>query len=377
MIFKSIKLLQFRQFDEFFAGDFHDRLNVIVGKNAQGKTTILEAISMLTRLKSFRASHVAELIQSHQLSASIAADLLKPTASQILISFEEKKKRIRVDSKKISSSAQYPYLGTSVSFVPDDLYLVKGGPDQRRNFFDELHISLEPKAVSVYQQFHKILKQRNRLLKSIKNGETLEEQLELWTDQYIEAALRIYQARVQCLEKLSRKMTLVYEKLFQQKESIRIDYVTGYEVSLPTAPLMAARLTRLKEAEKAVGYTLTGPHRDDFNFFISELEAKSFASQGQTRSLVIALKISQLELIRDQRAWSPILLLDDIISELDDERVHHLVNFLSRYPGQLFVSTAEASKLKTLHEKFSGFNLIDLDQHGSIRSQNMASTSTS
>lgn len=356
----SIKLIQFRQFDEFYAQDFHDRLNVIVGKNAQGKTTVLEAISFLTQLKSFRAGHNRELIQENTYEASILAEISKPTHSQVLISFEERKKSIKIDNKKISSVAKYPFYGTSVSFVPDDLYLVKGGPDQRRNFFDELTLAVEPKAVSTYQQFQKILKQRNRVLKGLKNLEPWQDQLELWTDQYIEASIRVYKERVSCLEKVNELFPQLYRELFQKTENVEIEYETGYPQRVPSQSEMQERLDRLAEAEKAVGYTLTGPHRDDFHFQISGLIARSYASQGQTRSFVIALKLTQLELIRKTRSIAPILLLDDIISELDDSRVQSLVSFLSDYPGQLFVSTAEQNKLKTLHEQFSSFHLVDL-----------------
>lgn len=331
-----------------------------MGENAQGKTSILEALSLITQLKSFRASSISELINQGEDQASVSVSLSKPTASDILIGLEGNKKSIRVDGKKIASKAKYDFLGTSVSFVPDDLYLIKGGPDQRREYIDQLAINLDPNVSSKFTHFQKTLRSRNRLLKDFKEARGDEEQLELWTDQFMSAAFEIYKTRQACLNKIRAILPKIHAELFQVDEAIKIEYDNGYETEVPTVDEYQQRLDRLKEAERAVGHTLAGPHRDDIKFDLDKLSARSFASQGQTRSLVIALKIAQLELTQEARQWSPLLLLDDIISELDEKRTEALVNYLASYAGQLFVSTAESNKLKALHQKFSQFKLIDL-----------------
>jgi len=360
ILVSTLKLIHLRHFDRFEVQGFDPQLNVIVGKNAQGKTSILEALSLVTQLKSFRSHRLDELIQRGQTQMSVTVELDRPTKSRLLIGVEGNRKKIRLDDKIISSTMQYEFLGSSVSFVPDDLYLLKGGPDQRREFFDHLIVTLDPGARATFRNFQKSLKQRNSLLKRIRDGERLTGELDLWTAQYIEAAERVYSLRQNIIRQVSEAVQLVYQSLFNVSETLQLNYEHGYSSAEFNRDDIELRLDRRREAEAAVGYTLVGPHRDDIQFLINDLDVRSYASQGQTRSLIIALKISQLELTRKQLGIDPILLLDDIISELDEERVHTLISYLAQYPGQLFVTTAESDKLKKLHEQFSSFQLIEL-----------------
>jgi len=349
--------------------EFHPQLNVIVGKNAQGKTTILESLSLVTQLESFRSSDVSELIKHGEMQASCTVDLSAPTKSRVLIGLENKKKTIRIDETKILSKSKYNLLGTSVTFVPDDLYLIKGGPEARRKFFIQLAVNLDPSSVQIYQQYERNLRQRNRVLKEMKDGASVGDHLEVWTDQFITSAVQVYEQRFKILEKLRQVLPSIYQKLFNVSELIEIIHDHGFDENLPRRGAIERRMSCLKEAEIAIGYSLVGPHRDDFKFNLNSLNARQFASQGQTRSLVIALKISQLELTREDAYSSPLLLLDDIVSELDETRTLALVNYLADYDGQLFVTTAESSKLKTLHSQFASFKLIDLTEDSRIVSR--------
>lgn len=351
--------MQYRKFRRQQVDGFSPNLNVIVGKNAQGKTSLLESLYLATHLKGFRSNTTKEVIQYGSEEASVQIDLIKPTASSIRIGLVGARKQIRVDEKKIASKTKYPFLGSSVCFIPDDLLLIKGGPEARRNYIDDLIIARDPKLVSIYQQFQKILKQRNRLLKSFKEGQGDSLQLELWTSQFIEAAVQVYQQRAELLKVLEPCVGECYQQLFGVEESVSVEYLHGYDEE-PTEKLVEQRLSRLVEAEKAIGYTLIGPHRDDFEFRIQDLVARHYASQGQIRSLIITLKVAQIELTQQSRGHKPILLLDDIISELDDDRVKCLVNYLALYDGQMFVTTAEMQKLQKLHEQFPDFQLFDL-----------------
>lgn len=353
-------MINFRQFEFFQADHFHSQLNVIVGPNAQGKTSLLEALSLITQLKSFRTNKSAELIKNNQTQSSIKVEITKPTATDILVSLEQNQKQIRMDSQKISSRSKYQFLGSSVSFIPDDLYLIKGSPEGRREYIDSIAVSAYPQSSSVFQQFQKILKQRNQLLKKFKQGSEDPVQLRLWTKQYITSAVQVYEQRQKIIEELRPMLNEVYQQLFRSNEDLNLSYEHGYSKSVPDFEDIELRLLRVSEAEKAVGYSLVGPHRDDLSFSLRSLDARNFASQGQTRSLVVAMKIAQLELIRRYRGIDPILLLDDIISELDDQRVAALVEYLSDYSGQLFVTTAEIDKLKKMHQSFPAFNLIEL-----------------
>ncbi len=351
--------------------ELNSRLNVIVGNNARGKTTVLESLRLITSLQSFRTSKISEMIQEGKAQASVSAQFVQPTASKVVVGLEASRKSFQIDGQK-STRSKYPALGGSVSFIPDDLYLVKGSPEARRNFIDDLGMSLDSGYSEILQRYTKTLKQRNQVLKAIKKagslGRTTSATLDygVWTEALVEAAAPLFEARVRLMDDLAEHLPGIYANLFNVNEKVSSVYQHQFVEKWGRTPdfrqAMYERLGQLVEAESAMGYSLAGPHRDDFRLQIDGRDATHFASQGQIRGLVIALKITQLEMSRNTRKFAPILLLDDIISELDDHRVQALVSYLSAYPGQLFVTTAEVAKVTTLHQEFSGFKLIPLDQ---------------
>ncbi len=333
---------------------------MIEGKNAQGKTSILEALYLVTQLKSFRTSKLSDLILHGKQEASVSCELIKPFPTKILFGFDQKKKNLQIDSKPISSRSKYEFLGTSVSFSPDDLSLIKGGPELRRSFIDDLVINLDPNTATQYGQFEKALTQRNRLLRQIRDGEGDASNLDLWNEIFVREAVNIYSLREQVLVRLNKVLGSIYERLFGSNEQIQILYQHQFENKIPTSGEFLERISRRREAEMAVGYSLIGPHRDDLDIQINGLSSRSFASQGQCRSLVIALKVAQLELTKEAQKMAPLLLLDDIISELDDERVHSLLSYLSSYPGQMFLTTVEQTKIEKLSQNFADFHSFEL-----------------
>lgn len=354
--------------------DLHSRLNVIIGPNARGKTTILEGLSLSTSLHSFRTSKIGEVIQEGQKQASITVDLERPVVSRILVGLEEGKRQLKVDEKVITKS-KFPYLGGSVSFGPDDLSLVKGGPESRRFFLDDLGVSIDPSFAKTVQRFERVLKQRNKILKLMKAGENRTDELSVWTHEFVEAAAPLYEGRMHFINILNQSLPSLYAELFAITEKLSASYTHSLLSEDHIRESLIEKLNQLSEAERAVGHGLVGPHRDDLVFRINGMDARTFASQGQIRGIVIALKVAQLELTRAYRTWSPLLLLDDIISELDDHRMKALVNYLSNYPGQLFVTTAEVNKVKALHTQFSGFKVIDLGEQKSRISNSLGTLS--
>jgi DNA replication and repair protein RecF len=340
----------------------HPQLNVIAGPNAQGKSSILESLSLVTTLASFRTHKLLEVIREGEGQASVTADLVDPTRSKVVVGISGTKKLVKVDNQEVASKSKYPFLGSSVSFSPDDLYLIKGEPERRRIFLDELGMSLEPGYSKVLFRFDQVLKQRNKLLKSIKNGQFLFEEYSLWTEKFVEAAVPVYESRIRFATLLNETLPSVFKNLFRTSEDVSVVYQSSLDPKFSTQDALLQKINQLSEAERAIGYSLVGPHRDDFMVSIQSRNARHYGSQGQIRGIVIALKVAQLELNRQFRTWSPILLLDDIISELDDGRVKALIDFLAAYSGQLFVTTAEVEKVKTLHRQFSGFKVIDLNR---------------
>ncbi len=321
----------------------------------------------MTFLKSFRTSTISEFLQSGKDSGSISIGIEKPSAHRVVIGINQNRKLIKVDENLVTQKNKYPFLGQSVSFVPDDLYLMKGGPDGRREFMDDLGITLEPGYRDILKRFQTSLKQRNTVLRAIKEGESRFSELLTWTDEFVRCAVPVYEERLDLTRRLNEILPQIFHNLFNVSEKVSVSYETNLPEEASLSDALFSKLNRLSEAERAVGYGLVGPHRDDFLFKINHLEARSYASQGQMRGMVIALKVAQIELSRTHRNGSPILLLDDIISELDEHRVQSLIEFLASYPGQLFVTTAEVNKVRSLHRQFSSFKVIDLGAEISLK----------
>jgi DNA replication and repair protein RecF len=341
---------------------FGPQLNVIVGHNAQGKTSILESLYLITQFKSFRSSKNQDLILYGQQEASISCELTKPYPTKILFGFDQKRKRVQIDGKAINHRSRYEFLGTSVSFSPDDLSLIKAGPDERRDFLDDLAINIDPSIATIFAQFAKTLTQRNRLLKQLQEGHS-QSSLDLWDEAFIREAIRVYEIRESVVSKLSPVLPRIYNRLFGVAEELSLHYLNQFNDQIPSAEEFLKRLQSRRIAEIAVGYSLIGPHRDDLEIKINGLASRSFASQGQCRSLVIALKVAQLELTREAQKVAPLLLLDDIISELDEDRVRALLSYLSHYPGQMFLTTVEKTKIENLRENFANFQSYELSSN--------------
>ena len=337
------------------------QLNVIVGPNARGKTSVLEAISLITHWQSFRTNRSQELIQEGKNELSVTAEILNPVRCRVVFGVNKDKRLVTMDGKSVGSKSKYDFLGGSVTFCPDDLLMIKSGPDLRRDFLNQLGWSLDSQYSKTLQNFERVLKQRNKLLKAIRDGRFSFEEYSIWTEKFVEAAVPLYEQRLQLTKTLNRILPQIYKSLFNtpnEEVSVVYDYSLSEHSSISEA--LYQKINQLGEAERAVGYSLVGPQRDDILIKLNGLEAKTYASQGQIRGIVIALKIAQLELTKSYRSWQPVLLLDDIISELDETRTEALMSYLSSYAGQMFLTTPEASKVKHFQERFSGFKTIDL-----------------
>lgn len=337
------------------------QLNVIVGPNARGKTSVLEAISLITHWQSFRTTRSQELIHEGKNELSVTAEVLNPLRCKVIFGVSKEKRIVTIDGKSIPSKSKYDFLGGSVTFCPDDLLMIKSGPDLRRDFLNQLGWSLDPQYAKVFQNFERVLKQRNKLLRAIREGRFSFEEYSIWTQKFVEAAVPLYEQRNNLIKTLNRFLPQIYKSLFNTPhEDVEVIYDHGLIEQVSLSDSIYQKINQLGEAERAVGYSLVGPQRDDILIKLNGLEAKNYASQGQIRGIVIALKIAQLELTKSYRSWQPVLLLDDIISELDETRTEALMSYLSSYAGQMFLTTPEGSKVKHFQERFSGFKTIDL-----------------
>lgn len=342
-----LKELQLKNYRNYEALDikFDNNINVIIGENAQGKTNLLEAIYLLAFTKSYRTSNDKELIRWNEEFAKITARLTKESNKalplELIYHTQGKKAKINhLEQKRLSE-----YIGTMnvVMFAPEDLALVKGSPQIRRRFIDMELGQIEPMYLYHLAQYQKVLKQRNQLLKQMQRDSSDKTFLFVLTDQLIQHSLVILKKRFHFLELLKSWAIPIHKQISRGLETLKIVYSspisvleTDGEETIEDKLRNAYRKNEQNEIFR--GTTLVGPHRDDLLFYINDKEVKQFGSQGQQRTTALSLKLAEIDLIYDQMNEYPILLLDDVLSELDTFRQSHL---LSAIEGrvQTFVTT--------------------------------------
>lgn len=337
MYLKSLHLRQFRNYADQPV-DFTAAKTILLGNNAQGKSNLLEAVELLSSLRSHRTSRDRDLIHDGESSAQILGQLERETGTVELSLTLRDSGRRTVAQNGVSMRRQLDFLGTlnMVQFSSLDLDLVRGGPDQRRHWIDGLLVQLEPIYAYVLQQYNQVLRQRNALLKaSLKaaaNGEDFHSSAELglWDAQLAIAGSRVIRRRARVLDRLAPFAQAWHQAISGSTERLEIRYAANVtaEDSTPEA-LQKAFLEKIQTraiAEQHQGTTLVGPHRDEVEFTINQTPARQYGSQGQQRTLVLALKLAELKLIEDVIGEPPLLLLDDVLAELDLNRQNQLLD---------------------------------------------------
>lgn len=357
MHIKQLALKNYRNYKKTNIA-FDDKINLIVGENAQGKTNLMEAIYVLAFTKSHRTTKDKELIQWGQEYAKIGGRITKRNQTlplDIILSSKGKQAKLNhMEQKRLSD-----YIGALnvVMFAPEDLTLVKGVPQIRRRFIDMELGQIQPRYVYHLGQYQKILKQRNQLLKQLQREPAQDQtMLTILTEQLIEHATVLLERRFNFLELLRNWAGPIHRGITRELESLEIQYSPTIEVSesankekIETTYVNAFSHIREKEIDR--GTTLIGPHRDDLIFLVNHKDVQTFGSQGQQRTTALSLKLAEIELICNEVGEYPVLLLDDVLSELDDYRQSHLLNTI-KGKVQTFVSTTSVEGInhKTLQE---------------------------
>lgn len=331
--------------------DLDPNLNLFIGANAQGKTNLLEAISFLATGKSFRTRSEGEMIkwdENNCVVGGIVKSSLGKDKIKIGYQGETKKKEYSVNGV-IYQRAHYLGKLIPVLFTPEDLSLVKGPPLLRRSFLDEEISKVSPVFEYELGRYQQIVRQRNYLLKTHRARIINSEELATWNHQLADKAAIIINKRLSTIHKLSLLARLAHRNLTGRDENLDVNYLSS--TPLVDSPSVDAireailvQINNRKMEEARVGQTLIGPHRDDLVFFINRMNAKIYASQGQQRTLVLALKLAELEFIKGEMGDFPILLLDDVFSELDEKRRKLLVETIDGRV-QTFITGTEAEKL--------------------------------
>jgi DNA replication and repair protein RecF len=345
MYLKSLHICNFRNYTDQSVA-FSAAKTILVGNNAQGKSNVLEAVELLSALRSHRTSRDRDLIKDGAESALINGHLSRDTGDVELTMILRQSGRRTVALNGVTQKRQLDFLGTlnMVQFSSLDLDLVRGGPDQRRQWLDALLIQLEPIYAHVLQQYNQVLRQRNALLKEqlksrLKNqtlftaGPTAPvspSEMALWDAQLAVTGSRVIRRRARVLQRLAPIAQAWHQAISGSTEELIIRYAPNVEVVQDDPEILQrAFLVRLQEraiAEYHQGSTLVGPHRDEVDYTINGTPARQYGSQGQQRTLVLALKLAELKLIEEVIGEPPLLLLDDVLAELDLSRQNQLLD---------------------------------------------------
>jgi DNA replication and repair protein RecF len=325
MIIKSIELQNFRNY-EYESIEFDEKTNILYGDNAQGKTNVLEAVFISGTNKSHKGSKDMELINFNSNEAHIKAVISKRDIDYRIDMHlrKSKSKGIAINGIPIRRSSELYGLVNIIFFSPEDLNIIKSGPSARRRFIDMELCQLDKIYVDNLIKYNKTLEQRNKLLKDIYFNPSLEDTLDIWNSNLVKYGSEIIKRRRIFIEKLNSIIENIHYKLSGNKEHL----VISYEESVNEDKFLQELNDNIGR-DKKTKMTGCGPHRDDISFLIGDVDIRKYGSQGQQRTTALSLKLAEIELVRQSIGDSPVLLLDDVLSELDSNRQNYLLNSIN------------------------------------------------
>ena len=322
MIIKSIELADYRNYDTLVL-HFDKGTNILYGDNAQGKTNILEAIFLAATTKSHKGSKDREIIRCEKEESHIRTYLEKEGVETRVDMHLRKSgsKGIAIDGQKIKKAAELLGLCNVVFFSPEDLGIIKNGPAERRRFVDMELCQLDGLYLHNLNHYNRIVNQRNKLLKDMYMNPGLRETLDIWDMQLVSFGSKVIQRRKLFMDQLNGIILGIHRKLSGEKEELTVIYEPDAE-----ADEFEQKLKEARERDIKAKMTSAGPHRDDFSFMAGGVDIRKYGSQGQQRTAALSLKLSEIELVKKLTEDNPILLLDDVLSELDSHRQNYLLN---------------------------------------------------
>lgn len=379
MYLENIYLRTFRNYLEQ-AVNFQEQKTIIVGNNAQGKSNLLEAVELLATLKSHRTSRDRELVLDGCNAGQILGQVKRAYGSAELTLTLRKQGKRTIALNKEPLKRQIEFLGNlnAVQFSSLDLDLVRGAPETRRDWIDSLLVQLEPVYAHILQQYNQVLRQRNALLKAIRKQEqdlrlgispnnashnsVDKTQLLLWDEQLAAAGSRVTRRRARVIKRLTPIAQKWHERISGKTETLNITYAPNvvWTEDSPEKVQQAflAKIEDRRVAEYHQGKTVVGTHRDEIEFTINETPARYYGSQGQQRTLVLALKLAELKLIEEIIGEAPLLLLDDVLAELDPNRQNQLLETIGdRF--QTLITTTHVSSFNDLWLKNAQILTVD------------------
>lgn len=348
MYIEKIKLQNFRNYEQLEL-DLNKNINIIYGNNAQGKTNILEAIFLSSFGKSFRTKKEKEMIKFNEQSAIVEIFYQKKDREGKVKIEIGNKKQISLNGIKLKKLSELLGNINIVIFTPDDINILKDGPAGRRRFLDMMIGQLRPNYVYNLNMYLKTIEQRNNYLRQIREENKPENMLEIWDENLAEYGEKIYVYRNEFINKIANKINNIHKNITDAKEEIKIEYLSNCDNKENYLKLLKER----RKLDIIKGFTTKGIHRDDFVIYINDKEVSTFGSQGQNRTAVLSLKLSELQVVYDEIGEYPILLLDDFMSELDEERRK---NFLNNIKNTQVILTG-TDKIELSDVEYSMFNV--------------------
>ena len=362
MIITKINLFNFRNYSKISI--FLEKgMNVFIGDNAQGKTNILEAITILALTKSHRVGVSPNIIMFNKKICKIEGSIKKDgIITKLKVHIDDVGKKLIVNNTIIKKNADYISNLNVIVFTPDDLDIVKGSPSIRRNLLNIQLSQLSGEYLKIYNEYNKILKTRNEYLKILYNNNIADmNYLDILTDKLIEKAIFIYQKRKEYLDLINININK-YFKMISNDDGILVKYINNIGIENYDSEEIRKKLKHLlkKNLKKELNYGMTiyGPHRDDFNFEFKNNDLKYFGSQGQQRLAVFSFKLSEIPIFYDITGNYPVLLLDDIFSELDIKKRNKLLKIISIDGVQSIITTTDLRNINKKHiENATIFNV--------------------
>lgn len=357
---KKLQLVAFRNFDNVTV-DIEENINIFLGKNGEGKTSLLEAIGMLSMPKSFRTSNTDDMIKFSSDYFRVVGEFEDENGEEkkLEIGYQgvpRKQRSLKINDVKKSTKEflKGVYVAT---FVPEDLYLLDLGPSKRREYINRVLSKLDFMYLDNLSRYEKAMKERNAVLRNISEGFSSKTELEPWDSQLIASGTKIIQKRLELLFEMHGGISKKYSEIAGRKEKLEVAYVSKIHEVLGgngenhetdnLEELFKDALAKRLSRDIMTNVTSVGPHRDDLRFYLSGRNVENFASRGEKRTLLLALKITELEIVKTYTGQEPLLLLDDVFSELDNDRQTQLLRLISPY--QTFITTNSP-------EHFANFN---------------------
>ena len=332
MILPKINLINFRNYSKCNI-KLNDKVNIFIGNNAQGKTNILESIYVLALTKSYRTNYDEFLKRKGSDSYKIKGSLkIGKYSKEISISVLNNDKKVFINGTNVKKISDYVSTLNVILFSPEDIETIKGAPSLRRDLLNIEISQLYQQYIKNYNEYNKILKMRNDYLKLMyTNGISDYRYLDVLTDNLIERAAYIYKERIEFIRKINKNISLIYKNL-TVNDNLTITYESNIDIIDKSMEeikkLLKNKYSTNYNKEIVAGMTLYGPHRDDYHFLINGNDIKIYGSQGQQKMAMIAFKLAEISIFEEITGTKPILLLDDIFSELDKKKKNRIINYI-------------------------------------------------